>query len=173
MHVGHVNGRGTLWTPNVKKPVVEMFCHNGCVASLSVHADKMVTVGSNNAWKVWDLRKYECVFGRNEAFRNSVTDIDISDTGILAVGAGPKVQFWSDWFRLAPGYAPHFYENFKKKTVSSVRFRPYEDVCAVGLSDGFAGLLCPGAGQANFDSFEGDPYETRAQTNEKEVRNLL
>lgn len=172
VHVGHVNGRVTLWTPNVKKPVVEMWCHNACVASLAVHADKMVTVGSNNQWKVWDLRKYECEFGRPTAFRHPVADVDISASGILAVGAGPKVQFWKDWFHLRP-QAPDFYGDFKKKRVSCVRFRPYEDVCAVGSSDGLAGLICPGAGQANFDSLEGDPYETKAQTNEKEIRSLM
>eukprot|EP00434_Breviolum_minutum_P033948 symbB.v1.2.030040.t1/scaffold3342.1/size58779/3 len=29
MHLGHNKGQVTLWTPNVKEPVVKMACHNG------------------------------------------------------------------------------------------------------------------------------------------------
>merc|ERR1711920_521638 len=59
------------------------------------------------------------------------------------------------------------------KAVSSVRFRPYEDVLAVGHSAGFGSLIAPGAGHANSDSFEANPFETRKERREKEVRSLL
>merc|ERR1719436_1452758 len=64
-------------------------------------------------------------------------------------------------------------EEYPAREVTSVRFRPYEDVCAVGHSGGFGSIIVPGAGFANFDSFEANPFETKSQRREKEVRGLL
>merc|ERR1711907_310093 len=47
------------------------------------------------------------------------------------------------------------------------------DVCGIGLSSGFGSVLVPGAGFANFDSFEANPFETKKQRREKEVRTLI
>lgn len=44
--------------------------------------------------------------------------------------------------------------------VEALAFQPYEDICAVGLTGGMRSMVVPGAGLANFDSFEANPYET-------------
>lgn len=36
MHLGHNDGTVTLWSPNLTKPLVKMFCHKGPVQSLAV-----------------------------------------------------------------------------------------------------------------------------------------
>ena len=45
--------------------------------------------------------------------------------------------------------------------VSSIKFSPYEDVLGVGHSQGYSSLVIPGSGQANFDAYEANPFETK------------
>jgi U3 small nucleolar RNA-associated protein 7 len=57
--------------------------------------------------------------------------------------------------------------------ISSVKFLPYEDVLAVGHSQGYSSLVIPGSGEANFDAFEANPFQTKKQTQEALVHGLL
>lgn len=68
-----------------------------------------------------------------------------------------------------------------------MQFVPYEDFLGVGLYNGktIDGLICsnlykgfqsmiiPGAGEANFDSFEVNVFQTKKQRGEDEVHKLL
>lgn len=172
MHVGHSNGTVTLWTPTVKTPVVKVQCHAGHVTALAVHGNYMVSAGADGLWKVWDLRKYDSV----HAFRsygNAVADVDVSMTGLVAVGFGSHLEIWKGVFGSERQKRPYMTEEYPGSAVNSVRFRPYQDIVAVGHLKGFGSLIVPGAGQANFDSFEANPFETKKQRREKEVRSLL
>merc|ERR1719410_1493747 len=93
-------------------------------------------------------------------------------TGLLSVGFGSHVEVWKDVFTAARP-KPYLSQNYPGKVVKSTRFRPYEDVLGVGHSGGFGSLIVPGAGYANFDSWEANPYETRKERREKEVHRLL
>ena len=53
--------------------------------------------------------------------------------------------------------------------VHSVRFVPYEDLLGLGLCDGVATMLVPGAGEPNYDTFVADPFEDRKVKREREV----
>eukprot|EP01070_Trichotokara_eunicae_P004277 Trichotokara_eunicae@DN3871_c0_g1_i2.p1 len=59
------------------------------------------------------------------------------------------------------------------EVVRSLAFRPYEDVLCVGHSEGVRSIVIPGAGIANVDTFRANPYETKKQRRETEVRSLL
>ncbi|KAL8272938.1 hypothetical protein Esti_003106 [Eimeria stiedai] len=171
MHLGHTKGTVTLWTPNLGKPAVEMFCHKGGVSALAVEDTYLITAGVDGKWKLWDLRKYESVQSFNY-FGHPPSTVDISQTGLVAMGFGSHVQIWKDVLtqKTATVYMTH---EAPGEQVSCLRFRPFEDVCALGTSGGVAGLLVPGSGLANYDSLEANPCETKKQRQEREIHSLL
>lgn len=173
VQLGHSNGTVTMWTPTVKEPVVKMFAHAGHVTGIAVQGNHMVTTGADGAWKVWDLRNYQSLHGFR-TFGHVAADVDISMSGLVTLGYGSHLEIWKDV--LSGGdkpRRPYLTEDYSGRTVTSTRFRPYEDVLGVGLSTGFAGILVPGAGYANYDSFEANPFETKKQRREKEVHSLI
>ncbi len=58
-------------------------------------------------------------------------------------------------------------------SVRSVAFRPLEDALAIGHSHGISTIIVPGAGEANFDSFENNPFINLKQRREAEIQSLL
>lgn len=170
---GHQNGVVSMWSPSMSTPLVQMFTHHGPVRALAVEPRRghhMVTTGADGQMKVWDLRTYKMI---DSYFTTSpAATLDVSQRGLLAVGYGPHVQVWKDVFqqKQKKPYMRHFMAGSQ---VSNARFRPFEDVMAVGHSSGLSSMLCPGAGEPNFDAFELNPFETTKQRREGEVHKLL
>ncbi|GJJ78052.1 U3 small nucleolar RNA-associated protein 7 [Entomortierella parvispora] len=172
MHLGHGNGTVTLWSPNMTTPLVKMQCHRGPVTAMAIdHAGKyMATAGLDGQLKLWDLRSYKPM---QEYFTPTpASSLSISQRGLLAVGFGPHVSVWKNPFttKQTSPYMSHLQPG---SPVHDVEFVPFEDVLGFGHRSGISSIVVPGAGEANFDALEANPFQTKKQRQEMEVHALL
>jgi U3 small nucleolar RNA-associated protein 7 len=173
---GHSNGCLNMWTPNfASEPVVKILCHPSSINSVSVdpHGHYLTTTGNDSKMKVWDLRNtYTMLY---EYFNPmTATSACISQKGLLAVSHGKVVDVWKDYAKSKQKepYMKHHFKNNQTKP-NSTKFVPFEDFLGVGTNLGFSSIVIPGAGEANFDSFEINPYQTKKQRQTTEVKMLL
>lgn len=173
LNLGHHNGVVTLWSPSVKEPLVKMLTHRGPINDLAIspNGNYMVTGASDGMVKVWDLRTYKLM--ETYFLRKAVDTLDISQTGLLAMGFGSHVQLWKN-YAYSKAEAPYMLHNIKGgNSIGSLKFCPYEDVLGVGHANGFSSILVPGSGEPNIDSYEANPYESKNQRRERTVRRAL
>jgi U3 small nucleolar RNA-associated protein 7 len=130
----------------------------------------MATAGLDGQLKVWDIRTYKPV---HEYYTPTpAQSLSISQQGLLAVAHGPRVSVWKDALRTKQT-SPYMTHLQPSSMITDLQFVPFEDVLGVGHGKGISSLIVPGAGEANFDSLEANPYEVKAQRREGEVRKLL
>ncbi len=173
---GHSNGVVNMWTPNFgSEPVVKILTHPNTVTGLSVDNSGyyLTTTGNDAKMKVWDLRNsYKEVFEYfNPLPANAIAS---SQKNLLAVSHGSIVEVWRDHAKIKqkePYMKHHFKDN--KTKVNSLKFINFEDFLGIGTLQGYSSVVIPGAGEANFDSFENNPYQTKKQRQTAEVKSLL
>ncbi|NXA44094.1 WDR46 protein, partial [Eudromia elegans] len=196
IHLGHGNGTVTLWSPSVKEPLARLLCHRGALRALAVDRTGMLmaTAGLDRQLRLFDLRALRPL--RALLLPQGAAHLDFSQRGALAAACGDVVQ-------VRPQHPPHslspprnvphcplavpkVYEEPGRRLcrkpylchrlpqpAHGLRFCPYEDVLGAGHGEGFTSLLVPGAGEANFDALESNPYRSRKQRQEWEVKALL
>ncbi|EKX73397.1 conserved hypothetical protein [Theileria equi strain WA] len=174
IHLGHNDGTVSLWVPNLAKAPVTMLAHKGPVSSLGVYGNYMVSSGFDGFWKIWDLRKYNEAIRKNYVGSKPPSSITISQTGILSMALGGRVEFYTLFTENAVK-EPSLYlrHQFQSQEVKSIAFQPFEDMCTVGTTFGISTLIVPGSGFANFDALEQNPYETGKVSRDREVQRLL
>lgn len=178
LHVGHQNGTVTLWSPNSQEPLVKLLAHRGPVRSLAMDREGryMVSAGQDQKMAVWDVRMFKEV---NSYYTHQpASSLSISDTGLTAVGWGTSTTIWRGLFdKNAPVQqkvrSPYMKWGAEGKRMERVKWCPFEDVLGIGHDQGFSSILVPGAGEANFDAMEANPFETTKQRQETEVKGLL
>ncbi|GAO19091.1 uncharacterized protein UV8b_07256 [Ustilaginoidea virens] len=178
LHVGHQNGTVTLWSPNSQDPLVKLLAHRGPVRSLAVDREGryMVSTGQDLKMAVWDVRMFREVSSYRT--RQPACSVAISDTGLTAVAGGTRTTIWKGLFDKNAAaqervQAPYMAWGGDGRRMERVRWCPLEDVLGVGHDQGFSSLIIPGAGEANFDALEANPFETARQRQESEVKGLL
>lgn len=167
----HCRGVVSMWAPSVEEPVARLLCHDQPVRSVSVERSGtyMATACVDRSVKIWDLRNYGCV--QNFSLSGGASNVRWSQTKLLSASVGNMVEVYKDVHVSAPDRC--YLRHRCSGAVSDVRFCPFEDVLGIGHRDGFSSILVPGAGEPNFDAYESNPFETRKQRREAEVKQLL
>jgi U3 small nucleolar RNA-associated protein 7 len=173
MHVGHGDGCVSLWTPSIAEPVMKIRAHYGPVSALACHNEmNLVTAGGDGKWKVWDLRKADAPIAGYSYRGAPPSSIDVSQTGMVGIGNGVRVSIFSSEVFKTRANGPYLTHQVPQG-VDSVRFCPFEDLMLLGKNNGIASILVPGSGSGDFDSLGVNPFETRGQRREGEVKSLI
>ncbi|XP_077495528.1 WD repeat-containing protein 46 [Amblyomma americanum] len=168
---GHTNGVVKMWTPNVKEPLVSMLCAKAPVRDLAVDQRGLylATASADRTLKIWDLRMYKTLNAYK--LQAGPGHVAFSQKEMVALSLGNFVEVYKDCCR-STVTAPYL-RHKAPGTVSSLEFCPYEDVLGIGHQRGFTSVLVPGSGEPNFDALESNPYMTKQQRREMEVKALL
>ncbi|XP_076654180.1 WD repeat-containing protein 46 [Halictus rubicundus] len=168
--VGSTKGVVSMWSPNSREPLAKMLCHFHAINALAVHpyGTYMATSCPANFVKVWDIRQLAGPVHKYKT-RSPVQHLSYSQCGQLAMAMGNVVEVYRP---STDGMKPYL-RHKADWTVSSMQFCPFEDVLGIGTARGVSSLLVPGSGEANFDALEANPFQTKAQRREAEVKALL
>ncbi|XP_036270557.1 WD repeat-containing protein 46 isoform X2 [Pipistrellus kuhlii] len=175
IHLGHSNGTVSLWSPAMKEPLAKILCHRGGVRAVAVDSTGtcMATSGLDHQLKIFDLRgKFQPLSART--LPQGAGHLAFSQRGLLAAGMGDVVNIWAGQGKASPPSLEKPYLTHRLSGhVHGLQFCPFEDVLGVGHSGGITSMLVPGAAEPNFDGLESNPYRSRKQRQEWEVKALL
>uniref|UniRef100_A0A0N5AI28 WD_REPEATS_REGION domain-containing protein n=1 Tax=Syphacia muris TaxID=451379 RepID=A0A0N5AI28_9BILA len=169
IHTGHSNGTVQLWSPNVREPLVKMLAHSCSVRGVAVDGDYMATTGLDRKLRIWDVRMYKQLYAYTLPI--GLSEVAFSQRHFVACAIGNSVQIFKD-AHIGKVEHPYLVNNCSG-LVSCLQYCPYEDVLGVGHQNGFTSLLVPGCGEANVDSLLTNPFESKSQRREREVKQLL
>ncbi|KAL4680883.1 hypothetical protein H8959_022824, partial [Pygathrix nigripes] len=175
IYLGHSNGTVSLWSPAMKEPLAKILCHRGGVRAVAVDSTGtyMATSGLDHQLKIFDLRgTYQPLSTRT--LPHGAGHLAFSQRGLLVAGMGDIVNIWAGQDKASPPSLEQPYLTHRLSgPVHGLQFCPFEDVLGVGHSGGITSMLVPGAGEPNFDGLESNPYRSRKQRQEWEVKALL
>ena len=178
LHVGHQNGTVTLWSPNSTTPLVSILAHRGPVRSVAVDREGryMVSAGQDLKMAVYDIRMYREM--NNYFLRQQASSVAVSDQGLTGVGWGTQTSIWKGLFETHKDdhekvQAPYMAWGGEGDRIEDLKWCPFEDILGITHDRGFSSIIVPGAGEANFDALEANPYENTKQRQENEVKALL
>ncbi|XP_003699888.2 WD repeat-containing protein 46 [Megachile rotundata] len=168
--VGDIKGVVSMWSPNSTKPLAKMLCHTQPVSACTVHphGTYMATGCAGGYVKVWDIRQLAGPV-HNYHTRSAVHRLSYSQRGHLAMSMGNVVEI----YRPSEDETKAYLRHRPSWPVTSMQFCPYEDVLGIGTRGGISSLLVPGSGEANYDAYENNPFQTKEQRREAEVKALL
>jgi U3 small nucleolar RNA-associated protein 7 len=131
----------------------------------------MTTAGVDGRVSIWDLRMYKTL--QTYYTKKPVETVSVSQRGLLATGYGNHIQIWKDHIHQEQK-EPYMTHNIPfGGRIRHLSFVPFDDVLGIGHDAGYSSILIPGAGEANYDTFEANPFETKKQRREVTVTRLL
>ncbi|KAJ8680917.1 hypothetical protein QAD02_016704 [Eretmocerus hayati] len=168
--VGDSKGVVSMWSPNSHQPLAKMLCHKQAISSIAIHpyGTYMATGCPDRSLKLWDVRQLSGPV-QTAILRSPAQSLSYSQRGLLAVGMGNVVEVFRDTNDEFKPYTRHKLN----WTISDLQFCPYEDALGLGHVKGFQSILVPGSAEANFDALELNPFQTKKQRREAEVKALL
>ncbi|XP_015605827.1 WD repeat-containing protein 46 [Cephus cinctus] len=168
--VGGSNGVVSMWSPNSQKPLAKMLCHKQAISSCTIHphGTYMATSCPDRTLKVWDVRQLAGPV-HTVVLRSAAQKLCYSQRGLLGAAMGNVVEV----YRESEGEMTSYLRHKASWGITGMQFCPYEDVLGITTAKGFASLLVPGSGEANFDALEVNPFQTKSQRREAEVKALL
>lgn len=177
LHLGHANGTVTLWSPSSPQYLAKLQCHKGAPLTsmaIDLSGNTMVTGGADRQIKIWDLRKFQCT---HAYFCDAgvPSSMDLSQRSVLGIGHAGHATFWAPNALKKKVKQPYMHHIMPSTSVETLRFRPFEDLCAIGHSLGISSIVIPGSGEPNLETTEYslNPFQDRKQRREAEVRALL
>ncbi|CRK88332.1 CLUMA_CG002111, isoform A, partial [Clunio marinus] len=172
--IGGAKGVVSMWSPSVKEPLASILCHPTPITALGFNpsGDKMVTTGIDRKIKLWDTRTFKEPL-TTYMTRTPVSHVSLSQKDTLAVTMGNICEIFRNKHVENTNSMYSYLRNVESGSINSVEFVPYEDVVGLGTSNGFSSILVPGSGEANFDALEQNPFRTKNQRREHEVKALL
>ena len=174
MCIGSAKGVVSMWSPSVKEPLARILCHPAPITALTFNptGDKMVTTGIDRKIKLWDSRMFSKPLTECQT-KIPVNHVALSQKNVMAIAMGDVCEIFR-YTDMGKVFSINSYlRNIEGGAISSVEFVPFEDVLGIGSTKGFSSLLVPGAGEANFDGLEQNPFRTKNQRREHEVKALL
>ncbi|KAM3963414.1 WD repeat-containing protein 46 [Aphomia sociella] len=170
--LGNSKGVVSLWSPTVKEPLAKILCHKTPLTALAVdnRGMYMATSGVDRSMKIWDIRNLDGPL-QDYRLRSAPIELEFSQKDMLAVGLGEVVEVYSEC--CSKTAERPYLRHRMSKSINNFKFCPYEDVLGIGTSGGFTSIIVPGSGEPNFDALESNPFQTKKQRKEAEVKALL
>ena len=104
------------------------------------------------------------------SLRNEVT---VYNNDIVELGSTNKIDDEEQLVELFNDQNVYLKHRLTNVSIQNLQFCPYEDVLGIGHGNGISSILVPGSGEANFDALEANPYESKNQRRQWEVKALL
>ncbi|XP_061712038.1 WD repeat-containing protein 46 [Cydia pomonella] len=170
--IGNSQGVVSLWSPTVKDPLAKILCHKSPLTAIAVdnRGMYMATSGVDRSLKIYDIRNLDGPV-QHYKLRSAPVDLTFSQKDMLAVGLDNVVEVYNNCCTQTT--VKPYMRHRMAKNICNFKFCPYEDVLGIGTTKGFTSIIIPGSGEPNFDALESNPFQTKKQRKEAEVKALL
>jgi U3 small nucleolar RNA-associated protein 7 len=122
--------------------------------------------------KLWDTRSFKEPLTQYKT-KSIVHNIALSQRNVMALAIGDKCEIFRTVSTGNVQSIDSYLKHSESSPISSLQYVPYEDILGIGTKNGFSSILVPGCGEANFDALEQNPFRTKQQRREHEVKALL
>lgn len=174
MCIGSAKGVVSMWSPSVREPLARILCHPAPITALAFNptGDRMLTCGIDRKIKLWDSRMFKEPLTEYQT-KIPVNHIALSQKDVMAIAMGDVCEVFRNTNTGNIHSINSYLRNVEGGAISSVEFVPFEDVLGIGSTKSISSILVPGCGEANFDALEQNPFRTKNQRREHEVKALL